>query len=343
MQNIIDAINEEAKVNIDESYTKPVKNEKKFTKFDSIAPQMKNFNHQADILILPKTKDNFIGLLVVKDIGTHSFDIEPIKNKESKTILEALQTIYKRGVLNEPKYSLSSDDGGEFKGVVAKWLYDNSIFHKIASSNRHSQQAVVEKQNDILSRLLNGYMNAKEEQTGKPYNEWTDILSIVRKKLNKLQTRDEKNWIKDVPAFKTDSRPLYEVGETVYYKSDYPINALGKKQPTMNFRTGDYRWNISEPRKIVKVLYYPSPINYRYLLEGRPNVSYTEAQLKPALNTAESKYEVKEIIGKKIIKGKVHYLVWWKGYLKKDATFEPKQNLIDDGLQLMIDEYESKN
>ena len=341
MQSVIDAINDKANVEIDETYTKKVPKEKKFTTFDSMVPKMANFNHQADVLILPKTKEGYIGLLVVKDLGVHSFDIEPIKNKEAKTMLDALQKIYKREYLKKPKYSLSTDDGSEFKGVFHKWLYEQSIFQKIAAPNRHSQQAVVERQNETLSRLLNGYMNAKEEQTGKAYNEWTDVLDIVRKKLNKVQKRDEQNWITSITKITHDfdKEPKYKVGDLVYYKTDTPLNALGHQQPTKQFRTGDYRWNIKEPRKIEKILYYPKPVNFRYLLEDKPNVSFTEEQLRKAKGD-DSKYVVQAIIGKKFIKGKPFYLVWWKGELKKNATLEPRQNLIEDGFENELKEFD---
>jgi len=36
----------------------------------------------------------------------------------------------------------------------------------------------------------------------------------------------------------------------------------------------------------------------------------------------------------------VYFLVWWKGYLKKDATWEKKTDLIKDNLQDYIDDYE---
>ena len=57
MKSILDGIGKQKGVTIDETYTKPQPNDKKFTKFNDIAPQMANFNHQANILILPKTKD----------------------------------------------------------------------------------------------------------------------------------------------------------------------------------------------------------------------------------------------------------------------------------------------
>ena len=84
------------------------------------------------------------------------------------------------------------------------------------------------------------------------------------------------------------------------------------------------------PRKIVKVLSYSGTPATRYILDFLPNVSYSDNELKLAPNQEVEKFVVKEIIGKQIIKKKVYYLVWWKNYLKKDATLEPREELIKD-------------
>ena len=46
-------------------------------------------------------------------------------------------------------------------------------------------------------------------------------------------------------------------------------------------------------------------------------------------NPAENNYEVKEIIGDRYSKrlGQKEYLIWWKGYKKSEATWEPHENL----------------
>ena len=123
----------------------------------------------------------------------------------------------------------------------------------------------------------------------------------------------------------------------MHFKLDYPEDGLGNKQPTAHFRVGDYRFSHIT-REIKKVIYMNDEPYYRYILEHMPNVSYSENELKKSKNKG-SNYKVKSIIGKKKIKNVVHYLVWWKGYLKKDATYEPENNLIEDGLQQMIDDY----
>ena len=96
------------------------------------------------------------------------------------------------------------------------------------------------------------------------------------------------------------------------------------------------------PHKIVRVVAYSSPNPWRYILAQYPFVSYAEAEIKPAKETeVEEKYIVRQIIDKKVQNKKVVYLVWWKKYLKKDATWEPKEQLIEDGAQEYIDEYEN--
>ena len=103
---------------------------------------------------------------------------------------------------------------------------------------------------------------------------------------------------------------------------------------------GDYRYNIKEPRKIKAILYYPN--NIRYLLNTKENVSYAESELLRAKEQdQEERYEVRKIIGKKSIKGKTYYLIWWKGYLKKDADYILGSELRKDGLGELLDEYDN--
>ncbi len=40
------------------------------------------------------------------------------------------------------------------------------------------------------------------------------------------------------------------------------------------------------------------------------------------------------------MKGEIYYKIWWQGYKKKEATWESKKNLIEDGAKVMIDNYE---
>ena len=109
----------------------------------------------------------------------------------------------------------------------------------------------------------------------------------------------------------------------------YPKNALNNKQPTEKFRKGDFRWD-TVARKINKVVYMPDPPFYRYVLEGLPNVSYPEIELIKS-NEIHQKYDVDKFLKKQYInKNKTLYLVKWKGYKVKDATWEEETELRKD-------------
>ena len=60
----------------------------------------------ADLLQLPEASQKNKYCLVVVDIATNKFDLEPLKNKESKTTLNAFKKIFKRKILTRPKVSL---------------------------------------------------------------------------------------------------------------------------------------------------------------------------------------------------------------------------------------------
>ena len=76
----------------------------------------------------------------------------------------------------------------------------------------------------------------------------------------------------------TDNKPKFKINDVVFFKSEKPRNALGQVQPTNNFREADYRFDITNPKKIKQIVYYPK--NIRYILDGKNNVSYTAPELK---------------------------------------------------------------
>lgn len=334
------------KLNIDETFTRPTnKKQKVFNKVKDNVPLIKDYNMMADILDLPTTKHGYKSCLVVVDLASDAFDIEPIKNKESKTTLQALKTIFKREYLNEPYMSLTTDDGSEFKQVFHKWLYDEGIDHRVTKPYRHKQMANVEALNKQLGRLFNGYMNRVERETGKVFKEWTQAIPIIREELNKIRIKKLPKSVLDMkpPHFNLDAEPKYKVGDLVYYKYDYPHDALGNKQPTHNFRMGDFKFNPT-PKKIKKVLIFPEEPTFRYMITGIKNASYSEHELMPAkAEETEEKYEVKELIGKKKLKNIIYYLVWWKCYTKNKSTWKKRADLIEDGLGDIVEAYDSQH
>lgn len=304
-----------SELGVNEKYTKPVKMKKEFSKVKDNIPLIQDYNFMADLLELPKTKQGFIYLLVVVDLATDEFDIEPMTNNKSLTVVDAMKKIFKRKYLNKPYASIRTDGGPEFKDAFDKFCYENSILHKVGISGRHQQMANVERLNRELGRLLNGYMNSIEEKTGETYKEWVEAVPKIRVMLNSFRKKPEGNPRKDIyPVANVLIEPKFKVGDVVYRKSEKPLDALGRKQPTQNFRMGDYRFDLT-PRKIIRVLRYGGEVPIRYILENLPNVAYAEYELKEA-EEKEAMYQVQSIKAKRTIKGVKEILVKFKGYKK---------------------------
>ena len=83
-------------IGVDETFTKPVKKERAFTHVKDNIPMKRHYNYMADLLHLPTDKNGYQYLLVVVDLASNAFDIEPLKTKEPKEVLEAMQKMYTR-------------------------------------------------------------------------------------------------------------------------------------------------------------------------------------------------------------------------------------------------------
>jgi hypothetical protein len=259
---------------------------KGYTKIKDIVPLIKDYNFMSDLLFLPTTTEGYKYLFVIVDLASDNFDIEPLKTKEPAECLKALLKIFKRKTYIKAIHaSLTTDAGNEFKGSFNKYLWDNGIYHKTTVPGRHSQNANVESLNRQLGRLINGYLNQKEEKSHQTERDWLPVIKKIRVSLNKHR---EKKLPDDIftyvskenrnPINIPDKRNLFKKNDLVHYKLDRPRNALNQLQNTTKNRVGDYIWS-KELVKIISVFIVNAPVFYRYMLEGQSNVSYTEDQL----------------------------------------------------------------
>jgi hypothetical protein len=311
----MDKILKELKIN--EKYSKPVKIKKEFSRVKDNIPLKADYNFMADLLELPETKKGYKYLLVVVDLATDEFDIEPITNNKSLTVVDAMKRMFKRRYIKKPYASIRTDGGAEFKDAFDKFCYENNILHKIGVAGRHQQTSNVERLNRELGRLIIGYLNSVEEKELKTFKEWVEIVPKIRTMLNDFRKKPEGDPFTDIyPTVDLKKQPKYKEGDVVYRMSEKPLDALGRKQPTQNFRMGDYRWDIV-PRKIVRVLRYAGKVPIRYILENLPNVAYAEYELMPA-EEKEALYIVESVKAKRTIRGEKQLLIKWKGYKKAE-------------------------
>ena len=336
-----------SKLGIDETLTRaPVNTEKKYSKIRQQIPPLADTNMMADLLQLPLTEQKYGYCLVVVDLWTDEFDIEPLKvdpkkreGVSSAKALAALRRIFQRKHLNLPR-RLTTDNGSEFKGDFHKYLHNKNVYHKYAMPYRHQQMSKVERLNRTLGRLFLGYLNAKEQELGRDYNEWTDVVPIIREDLNAIRAKAEQDpFTKRYKQPNLYVRPEFEVGDLVHRRLEYPLRFIdSKKQPTAQFREGDLRFE-KFARKIVEVLPYPPPVPYRYLLEGIRGTSFPAWQLLKSQN-ADINYIIDKIVDKKRVRGRVHYRVRWKGFDASQDTWEPRAQLLADGQGAHIRQFE---
>lgn len=268
------------KFNISERLTKPRLKQKEFNEIQYNVPMKEDLNFMCDLLHLPETVEGYKYLLVVVDLATKEFDCQPLKEIKSKSTVKAMEKIFKRPYLKKPYSSIQADGGAEFNRFFTQWCNDNDILLKRTVPYRHQQNSMIESLNRQLGRLFAGYMNMMEKKEGEVYREWDDILDDVRIEMNKFRKREMPKNVSDYeyPFFDQTEVPRFKVGDWVHYKLDYPRNALNKKQPTPNFREGDYRYS-HKAVKIVKVIQMNTKPFYRYMLENTPNASYSEYEL----------------------------------------------------------------
>ena len=335
------------KFDIDETLTKPIKKNKIYTKVKSVIPLVKNWNYAIDVIELPETKENFDRLLTICDLANNAFDIEPMKkNKSPDETMKALNKIFTRKYIKKPKYSITSDPGVEFKGAFDKFCKDNAIFHRVGLTGRHAQNAVIERLHREIGRIINGYLNSKERKTGHIYKEWFQIIPQLREELNNFRidktiSSSKKEWFNMERTAKDFSvehfeKPKFEINDLVHRQLDYSKDIHGNKLYG-NFRMGDYRYE-KEARKIINILIYPEPVQYRYVLNGIKIASFTNEQLKLSNQTVE-KFNVKQFKDKKIMNKKIYYLVRWLNLKKENDSWELANNLIEDLGKDIFDEH----
>ena len=296
---------------------------------------------QADLLFLPDDKGYKYALVVV-DANNGVTDAEPIKGKTSKAVLDGFMTIYKRKILNLPKF-IQVDPGTEFKGEVAKYFNDNGVNIKVGKTGRHRQQGLVERRNQVIGKVLFKRMYAQELLTNEQSSEWVDYIKDLIKHMNKKTEATTKKPINDDdPVCSGDACNLLEQGTQVRVQLEQPYDfSTGKILPG-RFRSTDLRWDL-RPRTIKEIIIKPGspPL---YLLDGEVGrrklepVGYTKNQLQvipkdeqmpssELIHKSKKKDVVVAILEKKKIKNKWMYKIQWAS---GDETYEPIKNIQKD-------------
>ena len=343
---------------VDKLLTKPRRDKKNLTHYPTTQYE-KDFIHQIDILFMPYDEHNKERYaLVCIDMSSRLIDAEPLKNKDSSSVVSGLKQIYKRKILKQPN-QIDTDAGSEFKGAFHTYLMSNNIKHKVALPNRHSQVALAENANKRIAKPLFKRMLEEEILTGESSISWKDDLYDIVKEINKktIIRNKKKKKSANVNEFMCngDACNLLDIGAKVRHILDYPINFINKKRTGSLFRETDIRW--SPDVHIITNILIKSNQPPLYVIDNNESVAYTKNHLQlidanekmpikssiRKIKTTRGKdvYIIDKIVGKRKHKNKIEYLIKWKGFDDSDNTYESRKQLIEDNQKQIIDDYES--
>ncbi len=151
-----------------------------------------NEMHQADLLYLPHdraSRKTFKYALTVVDVATRYKEAEPLTNKTSSQVAEAIQKIYKRSALSWPK-TIKVDPGKEFMADFSALMGSKKVVVQRGEVGNHRAQGIVERFNRTLAERLFGHQYAQEMlNPTERSREWVKRLPEVIASLNNEVTR----------------------------------------------------------------------------------------------------------------------------------------------------------
>lgn len=315
--------------------------------------------YQADVLFMPEdpsTKDHYI--LTVADISAKGkTDAYPFKELNATNVLKGFKTIFARGILPLPKYQITLDKGSEFKNKqIEKYFTDKGIFIKFSQTGRSRQIAFAEYRNKVIAKALFMRMTGQELITDEPSLHWVADLPKIVQAINNHAVKVKVKKFSDLPNI-TNETIILSIGTPVRIQLDKPKEVYQNQKLNGRFRETDVRWTSDVYTVADVILDGGQPPLYRVKnIDGKLlPVAYTLNQLQVVKSTEQeppadkvirgtpSQYVVKAIKGRKKEKGKIFYLVSWKGY-PNDDTYEPYSELKKvKKINEMIEKWKKEN
>ena len=131
---------------------------------------------------------------IVIDIFTRKLWARPTKTKTAGDVLMALMDILKDAGL--PK-RLDSDNGNEFKGVVAQYLKDNGVIQRMNEIGDHSVLGVVDRVSRTIKSIIYKHFTYSDN-TVDAYNK--TFLKVTPNHADKYEVDTRRVWYEKIKA-----------------------------------------------------------------------------------------------------------------------------------------------
>jgi transposase InsO family protein len=286
-------------------------------------------------------------LLCVIDLFSKYAWVEPIKNKNKKTVTTAMDKIIKR--INHGISTIRMDNGSEFiADEFQNVLKKHNIKCVFSSAGKPWSNGQIERFNGILKQKIKMYVT----QTDKS---WVPVLQKLVDNYNEMKSRvtkytpselllqDPKNNVEKAlnETIKTDAiKNVKKAVKNKNQKIEEENLKVGDKVRLKLLHKPEEKQNEKWSREIFTINKvfkqkneYSKPY---YYVEDDTNI-YREKLYRNDLqlvNNVENeieqpkKWSVSKIVDKRVVNGKTEYLIQWKGYRKiSDRTWEKEKDL----------------
>lgn len=270
----------------------------------------------------------------------------PLKNKQEKTVADAMAKIIKK--IPDIK-SIRSDNGSEFKSFSFKQVLErNNIQQVFGEAGKPQSNGAIERMNGVLKRLINKSIDFDDK-----FN-WVKELPKLVENINNTVNRITKlspNQIEELYS-KQDTKAIGDIYEG-------QVKNKSKKQSKQKFEVGDKvrlfqpsdkqkskKWS-KEIYEIVRVIKPKKAYSvYEYQVNGFSD-RFKEEELLfiPGVQnetTQVEKYSISRLVKPVVLDNEAHYEVRWKGYGPSANTIEPRNVLLEDAPKL-VNLFDKKN
>lgn len=306
---------------------------------------------------LPITKEGFKGIVVFTDYLSKYPFVKPIKTKSAEEIAMYLMEFI--SLFGPPKVLLS-DQGTEFTNKILNEFYRlYGIEHKVTSAYNPRTNGQTERFNQTFVQCIKKHAEDQPER----WNEWIPyvIFSYVTKchsssghtpyellfgrKPNNFSAAERDILIDDTIALELRQEQLKNYVESILPVALKHIEASQSKQR----KSKNKKSNVIDPLEIGTQVYLKS-LQMGNKLQPKYSGPYAVDAISPKGNywlknsegtimksaypitrlkltkVKDETFEVESILEHKVEKGKIFYLVKWKGYSAADNTWEPENN-----------------
>ena len=291
--------------------------------------------YQSDILYLPND-NSYKYLLCVVDLNDNAYDCEPLKNRDTKTVKKAFQSIFSRRFIKMPMNEIQVDGGAEFKQEVTQYFNDHNVFVKRGVSGRHKQQGLIENFNKLVGTILMKKMAIDEIHTGETSRRWLDDIKPLVESMNKhLKEKNKRDFTHQEVLINTPQE-LIPLHTKVRVALNEPKSIADNAKLHGRFREGDHRWDI-KPHEIESYILLPDqPPLYKVKTFEKNLFQKYELQ---EISTKEKippprVYIIKELLDRYKEKGKIMYKIKWNN---DEITSESRAHLMKEVPDLIKD------